>query len=1155
MAHETLSPEWEAIKHQVKQRLQRIVAGGGDSAAVREEGRVILTEKVSQMDQAQFSVFQEVTSQAAREVIASIKEKEVDILHGQLDSVRQAYDYYAAWREVAGHDPNTPEEDQLFTEPVTGIEDRLKDPAGANWSKPERVKEFFQSVYDAQKAGDEVTSYDDLIKFQSLVEIARKREEDAGDTTVTTSKAVLGPLEEKLSKLKVDFRDKFSPAMLKKLPSSTKEGLDTLIGLNSSLLKIRQMDQEKKQRALRTLDSAEKYKEAEDKIIKGLLTVDLGTEEDRINDFAQMVMREYLALIGEGLDLPFSTNTENVVRYWAEITRTDDGIETYQELWTKINALWQTKDNALNDTDGKQLEIWKRRINNSLRDFVVNHQGEQNYQEKYQFIDVMANRVNVLHAKYEKDRKAREEKDGDGKGDGSVPSKGPLTEQQVMQMDPEKEKDPERLYESAKKLWPSLFARLEVSMSVTKSNINKKYESIISALENHGGIWVGRARYLKDRRNLYDATCIGCTSAFTLNYDDFYKGGSGWLGAGVPSEYDTGDIARLLYGNDIDWEKLESSRGDKEEEQRIRHLDTLLAIIWEKYTEFTPGDANANPPRLPSFKRFHATQNFNEALKKDFGEEVKRIWADEELHKSTSELSPEELEVWDLAMTMQALLDLRTLAGFAASLGGWSPKDDINNTIGTTTKRFGNGKGMYVITGKGKQFVNPALAVSHFSKDVEEMIDSVEKTNNYIFSTEYATPIWLGYWAPSIDDEEGISDDEMVAFRRKRGEDAYVPMLSNSFWLPHKRYKDEAKTIRATQEDSIYSPNTRNKLLTSAKSNEIPAIDPATGIAMTKERRDALQAQAAESESKSINLKGLLNGATAAEAYVASCEEGFTPSGDLHKDIDAIKLRVTEIAEKISPTKALPTMNSRILANEMHEFARLSLLAFSKKYKSEKKANYFTSYVGFLQTLRSSIAAAPTASIKIPDPELRDANGKFIVENGRNKRELDGFRKRFGIPLETAKPGEKEKIPITVKDYVLALLPEGKKTVEGGEVFIGDEISVNGQKYRRSFPSKKTKELIMSHVDYHERREKNNAHLLHHMQELPQTFSHELSEGLAFAFRKGGFVEVLHHHPHHGEFPKLVQGGTQDGRSLVDFYQAIKLPDLSAKEKQADDKK
>jgi hypothetical protein len=651
---------------------------------------------------------------------------------------------------------------------------------------------------------------------------------------------------------------------------------------------------------------------------------------------------------------------------------------------------------------------------------------------------------------------------------------------------------PQELYDLAKSLWQLLFKGDKTTENQSKSGINERYEAVVVELKSRGVVdgidWAKRGTYLTDRRELFNAGITGVSSAMTLNMDGLYDGGDGWYGAKVPATFDEGNILRALYGHDVslDAGELAARRvrptlesGDAEERERLKSIDQILPIVCEYYSDFDPDTMVKG--------EFHATAHFNRGHIERFKQAVKQAWKQEELGLGEDDsLTPLQEEAFGLAWELQQLLDLRTYFALPFYIAGWSPQDDIGGTISVTAKRLAKGKGVYVICGKGKGFVSPTLSVAGFSDDVADALDSVSKRNNYAFSTEIASAIWRDWHAHDIDSQPGISEEARVAFIRERGGDAVVPGTW-AFWGPR---------VRGQRLDPFLL-RTRDGLIKSFKGSEVTA------------------------PVYELNLKGYFEGGKASEGFTDECEAGFGVTADMEKDVENITAVVAILAEKISPTKALGTINTRYLANELLMFSRISLLHFGEKYHN--KPNYFRYYARFLSNLRAGISGAPTLEITVPH--------QFLPNE---------FKTRFGFPLSRDRK-------IAVKDYVLALLPDVEKIWLGGyRVLVSDTIKIGEENIPRSIDAQTAEWLLFSYQFDH-RRVKNNAEVLEHLRGDSDPWHEEIKKRKDSFLRQGEVSPVLFNHF------EVEQGPGESRRDEEEFYRAMTLPGLSAKDKQPKD--
>lgn len=656
----------------------------------------------------------------------------------------------------------------------------------------------------------------------------------------------------------------------------------------------------------------------------------------------------------------------------------------------------------------------------------------------------------------------------------------------------------ENLYKAAKKLWDDLFSLpLQPTGDQTKSDFFLKYQKICTILSSRGvenGIdWARRAQYLLDRNQLYNADAVGVGDSMTVDYDGMLNGSpeGSWRGAATASEFNQGHLLRLLYGHEVKLDmvtyatsgeikpSLEST--DPVEQERIRGIDQILQIMCDFYADYDP---NRNPKK----GKFHATAYFQPALKGEFQEAIKREWKNLLGIAVTQDLSVDQEETFTVAWTLASVLDIRTYYALPFYIAGWSPQDGIKKTMPIAAERFANGKGMYYICGKGQGFVTPALLQARFSDDVSEALDSTSKRNNYKFSTEYATPIWASMSAPWIDDYDDLTEDEKVVFQRSRGKDAFSPGMW-VFWTP-----------RGTGQAPRFSPEAFSRLVMSTTTDNIDKFN-------------------------KIDLNGLLFAGGAAFEYVKECEAGFSPSGNMKQDAEAITPRVTEIAQKLSPMKANLTIDGRFMANTWYMFARNSILSFGEKYHNEEM--YKRYLARFIANLRASMSAAPTTEIEIEPTTLPDP-----------------LRRRFGLPLLS------DNKKITIKDFVLALLPDAEELRIAGEAkfFVSDNILLGGTNWTRNTLSRKEKYRILDAIFYDPRMSENNHEQIHHLRGEGDPLLVGARKLISKVIRQGNTGRIVSEAHHHHFKPEI--GDKESRTQQEEFFKATVFPKLSQENKQ-----
>jgi hypothetical protein len=323
----------------------------------------------------------------------------------EIASVRDAYDAYKQQRDATAFAPNSPEEVAFFSDPG-GIEEQLQNPAGANWSEPDNVREFFQAVYEAD-IFPTPTNYQQVEQYRRLLQEARNREEDAGGTTTTATRALLVDLERRLDEAQLAHLYDFSNP----IPGHTDAERATfteLSKLEQRLKSIREMDPADRRPFI---DSLREKKADVERLLQQLgeaaLTAINKDDRQRILSYSAMIRREYMGAIGEALEDPlrpggsraFSEKTAYLVSEWARITPTSDGSMFIEDVWKKIASLWEIKDNNFNADKLRVIEELRDKANNTLAELYVQNDGPipvQNYDEKYQYLDVIVNRANML---------------------------------------------------------------------------------------------------------------------------------------------------------------------------------------------------------------------------------------------------------------------------------------------------------------------------------------------------------------------------------------------------------------------------------------------------------------------------------------------------------------------------------------------------------------------------------------------------------------------------------------------------------------------------------------------------------------------------------------------------------------------------------------
>lgn len=811
----------------------------------------------------------------------------------------------------------------------------------------------------------------------------------------------------------------------------------------------------------------------------------------RLESLHLQVLEESETLLGIQLDESENVFTEDIK--WWMFTHHGDQWWATRRLWAKYST---NTDTALSFVDRQEAEELRNYFSGIIADLDSHdHAGGDDVAKYHRFlaIDIQLNRLEELVDKAPTEEVVIEAEDAvspDGK-----------TKAELDKADLEK-LTPEELYHYGYILLTAVNADMDPFTSTKKGPVNERFEFLIKELKTRGEIITSNgkttsgekmAEYFTLRRVFDALTNHASNSVYAMSYDALKEGdpANGLKGAKTPTFFNERQVMKLLYGLDFAdaGNMTVDARGgvdvesdDGVENERLLVVNRVLQIATELFTEDNnPPGATHNDYSLRG--EFHCTQQVNDEFKERFmakmQAELTTELRNEGILGPDEDMSFEHQQDFELAVGLMVFIDLRTYLAMSYYLAGWSPQDQIGGSIGVTAKRLENGKGMYIICGKGQQLVNPALQVSLFSHEVESRCDSTIKVDNLRFTADYGTPIWSNWWAPTLDDAPGLSDDEKVVFRRKDGE-MMVPGFYGMFWLPHTRGQ--------TQADSAIDPTTRNYVLAASGKKDIPNV------------------------SREINLDGMLNGSEAAEKYIENCEAGFSPSGDMEKDVEGIKKATTEaVALGISPTKALGTINARYLANAMYQYCRLSLLSFGEKYHGEK--DYQHHYRLFLDNLRSTIKTAPTATIKIPAETIPDA-----------------FRSRYGLP--PISDGD-----VKIYDYVLSLLPESVKVLGGLATALGVD---QGKRHHRV--EEDVVQQIAFAVQAHPRMDENNKGLLKEHREQEGFFIEEWIEKIEDLIRAGKHAKQLegHYHP------------VSPGLEPATLYRALDIIDLTKGSKQAE---
>jgi hypothetical protein len=549
-----------------------------------------------------------------------------------------------------------------------------------------------------------------------------------------------------------------------------------------------------------------------------------------------------------------------------------------------------------------------------------------------------------------------------------------LTAEQITETST-KGQPPDVLMAWSRTLGEVLFSRLTLTSDQQKMKFNNKYEEIINIFNKipEYEYW---GQYLDDRRNLYNALAIGTSSNWTVNYDDMLKGSPpGWLGVGVQSAFSAAVPMRLLYGSEIDTD-LRSRHED--ERERIKVVNNVLEICCEMLSE-VQADGSVGP--------YHATQLFSDGFKPLFTAEVKRRLMEEDLQ--VSQLTDDQNDGFGLGMELMAFLDLRTYYAYPYFLAGWSPPsgDGIGDkALSPFAARFTGLKDLYNAIGKiTKGFVVPELMVRKIPDVVRNAVANEDQKINNLALSEYATALYWEMYAESLDADEE-NDDAKVVYYTDRV--LMMPLMCELLWVPRTRYVKEVngKIVPAKKGEAGARRSTRK--------------DSPSGEVAFKEVLKTVKTVIGEKSG--VTLKGAFDGATASEKFVDLCQKGFPISEDAHKDVKMVKQNVSELAQTISPTKALgSTVDARRLANYLYMYSRFSLLAFSEKheqaYKDKGKSDeYWGLYLEFMENLRTGILSAATLQINIDNVPL-------------------AFRRKYGFD---------DNKPINIRDYVLRLLPE-----------------------------------------------------------------------------------------------------------------------------------
>ena len=397
MVVERDSASFEQYIADQSQQLEAVLRAKYQTSGTREDLQESINKFIRAND-ANFAgrknLLSRIINDALRNVVKDLNPRWQTERSGELSSVADIYSDYANWRNG---NPAAVGSAQEIAE-LGQLANRLR--TEAHWTDPTGFENFFRAVYAAENF--EINNYQDLQQYRQLVEAARVAEEAAGGTRVSTSKRLLVGLDAKLNDAELLYRDTFEADIF---PDVARNALAGITELNTIVTKIRGLkDLSRRERAVEQLKARKgEFIGLFDSLEASLLAFSGNQiEEDKVLDYANMVRREYSALIGEALEYPYSAKTEGMIYDWAHITLTADGVDFLEDIHDYVGEIWATRANTLEKKQSltpeqvAKLTRYRDRINNTLADLIQNRAGDTYYQEKYQYLDVIVNRINWL---------------------------------------------------------------------------------------------------------------------------------------------------------------------------------------------------------------------------------------------------------------------------------------------------------------------------------------------------------------------------------------------------------------------------------------------------------------------------------------------------------------------------------------------------------------------------------------------------------------------------------------------------------------------------------------------------------------------------------------------------------------------------------------
>lgn len=775
----------------------------------------------------------------------------------------------------------------------------------------------------------------------------------------------------------------------------------------------------------------------------------------------------------------------------------------------KIKVMWMLYESGNTDAlidDLVEMKSSQEEIQEALK-FIekMTDEDDVEYHQQVNALMVLMNRLSKMIKAVE----AEEETEAASESEGKALTREIVLREEIVNF------SSKELIRRARFLWDPLFDGLEMLTDQSKEEFYNKYKSILSLLKTRDKKDKEEAEYLDLRLKFYEVLVVGTSSAWTVDYDAMYEGGSGWNGFKTQAQVTEVQIMELLYGSEmrINTEDISSP----EEQEFYESVHNSIKISCELFQGYDPETDEFRGVDGP----YHAFNvNYTEKVREKFKITVEQMLL-EELQQDDpekTELTEKEKEAALLANQLTQFLDLRTYYALMTYFVGKSPKsgDPIGTTLSKYSERFGGFKDLYKAIGKNtKGFVITEALVRQIPQSYIDSIEPSPKKNNNLILSIYTTDLYDHFHAGASWDDDVTSDDEKVIYKGSETQNP-VPLHCEAYWVPRTRYVKEVynkivpatltefkdgKARRSTEEDSGISLNTRNAILNAADSPD------ASGRNI-------------------ITAKGYLEGAAATEKFVKEAKKAFPISGNPHTDIEKVHEKIVSLAETLSPSKSMAVVegaiDNRRLANYLLLCIRFSCLAFGEKYAGDEDGkgraeDYFRLYGRYLAKISSGLSSAATADIRIEEGQLPPA-----------------FRKKYGFPNAG---------PIKISDYVQQLIPQvGEKT-------FGSSVKLHVPNVSKEVEEHIFNVLSINPIQHKNNQEEFEEHKGEKKRPLEALKDKKDKLFRAGVFRKGEVSPLLHH----DVFTPIINGDKRlvytDGEldmeaSRAVFMNAINLPPL-----------